>query len=117
MSTVLVWLRHDLRLHDQPVLQAACKLGAQHLLPVVCLPDVQATTRWGFAHIGPHRRAWLANTLQNLLHRFQDGGRLALGAVSFIDIETRPRGLLVQAFHTFPEDRAIVKSQSLFEFT
>ena len=72
MSTVLVWLRNDLRLHDQPVLQAACQLGAQHLLPVVCLPDVQATTRWGFARIGPHRRAWLANTLQNLLQRFQD---------------------------------------------
>ena len=72
MSTVLVWLRNDLRLHDQPVLQAACQLGAQHLLPVVCLPDVQATTRWGFARIGPHRRAWLANTLQNLLQRFQN---------------------------------------------
>lgn len=72
MSTVLVWLRNDLRLHDQPVLQAACQLGAQHLLPVVCLPDVQATTRWGFARIGPHRRAWLANTLQNLLQCFQN---------------------------------------------
>lgn len=57
-----------------------------------------------------------AGTKRGLLYRFQDGGRLALGAVSFIDIETRPRGLLVQAFHTFPEDRAIVKSQSLFEF-
>ena len=57
-----------------------------------------------------------AGVKRGLVHRFQDGGRLALGAVSFIDIETRPRGLLVQAFHTFPEDRAIVKSQSLFEF-
>jgi len=58
-----------------------------------------------------------AGTKRGLLYRFQDGGRLALGAVSFIDIETRPRGLLLQAFHTFPEDRAIVKSQSLFEFS
>ena len=67
MNTVLFWFRHDLRLHDQPALHAACQLGAQHLLPVVCLPDVQATTPWGFARIGPHRRAWLANTIQNLL--------------------------------------------------
>lgn len=72
MSTVLLWLRNDLRLHDQPALHAACRLGAQHLLPVVCLPDVQAITPWGFARIGPHRRAWLVNTIKNLLQHFQD---------------------------------------------
>ena len=60
MSTVLFWFRNDLRLHDQSALHAACQLGAQQLLPVVCLPDVQAATAWGFARIGPHRRAWLA---------------------------------------------------------
>jgi hypothetical protein len=52
---------------------------------------------------------------KGLLHRFEAGGRMALGAVSWIDIETRPRSLLVQAFHTFPDDLAIVKTQSLFE--
>ncbi len=52
MNTVLFWFRHDLRLHDQSALHAACQLGAQHLLPVVCLPDVQATTAWGFARTG-----------------------------------------------------------------
>ena len=31
MSTVLLWLRNDLRLHDQPALHAACQLGAQLL--------------------------------------------------------------------------------------
>jgi len=41
MSTVLLWLRNDLRLHDQPVLHAACRMGAQHLLPVLCLPDIR----------------------------------------------------------------------------
>lgn len=72
MSTVLFWFRNDLRLHDQSALHAACQLGAQHLLPVVCLPDVQATTAWGFARIGPHRRAWLTNTIQNLLKGLLD---------------------------------------------
>jgi len=52
---------------------------------------------------------------RGLLHRFESNGRMALGAVSWIDIETRPRSLLVQAFHTFPDDLAIVKTQSLFE--
>ena len=36
-------------------------------------------------------------------------------ALSYINIESRNRSLLVQAFHTFPDDYAIVKSQSRFE--
>lgn len=52
---------------------------------------------------------------RGLLHRFEAGGRMALGAVSWIDVETGPHSLLVQAFHTFPDDLAVVKTQSLFE--
>jgi len=50
-----------------------------------------------------------------LLHRFESGSRMALGAVSLITLETRSKSLLVQAYHTFPDDLAIVKSQTLFE--
>lgn len=52
---------------------------------------------------------------QGLLHRFASSGRIALGAISYINVETRSRCMLVQAFHTFPDDYAIVKSQSFFE--
>lgn len=52
---------------------------------------------------------------QGMLHKFDSSGRMALGALSYINVETRTRSLLVQAFHTFPDDYAIVKSQSLFE--
>ncbi len=52
---------------------------------------------------------------RGLLHRFDASGRMALGALSYINVETRNRSMLVQAFHTFPDDYAIVKSQSLFE--
>ena len=38
-----------------------------------------------------------------------------MGAISYINGETRDRSLLVQAFHTFPDDYAIVKTQSLFQ--
>jgi hypothetical protein len=51
---------------------------------------------------------------QGLLHTFDSSGRMALGAVSYIYAETRSRSLLIQAFHTFPDDSAIVKSQSVF---
>jgi hypothetical protein len=52
---------------------------------------------------------------QGMLHRFDSSGRMALGALSYINVETRSRHMLIQAFHTFPDDYAIVKSQSLFE--
>ena len=56
-----------------------------------------------------------SSTRQGILHRFDSGSRLALGAVSWVSIETTAKRLLVQAFHTFPDDLAIVKSQTLFE--
>jgi hypothetical protein len=31
-----------------------------------------------------------------------------------VNLESRDRSLKVQAFHTFPDDYAIVKSQSVF---
>lgn len=52
---------------------------------------------------------------QGMLHRFDPPGRLALGALSYVKVETRSQSMLVEAFHTFPDDFAIVKSQSLFE--
>ena len=51
---------------------------------------------------------------QGLLHSFDSSGRMALGAISYIYAETRTRSLTVQAFHTFPDDCAIVKTQSVF---
>ncbi len=52
---------------------------------------------------------------QGMLHTFESSGRMAMGALSYINVETRNRSMLIQAFHTFPDDYAIVKSQSLFE--
>ena len=48
-----------------------------------------------------------------MLHKFDSSGRMALGALSFINVELRTRKLLIQAFHTFPDDYAIVKTQSM----
>ncbi len=51
---------------------------------------------------------------EGLLHTFEASGRMALGALSYISVETRLRSLLVQAIHTFPDDYAIVKIETLF---
>ncbi|MEQ8849145.1 DUF2617 family protein [Botrimarina sp.] len=51
-----------------------------------------------------------------LLHRFDASGRagVSLGAVSFVDVQSRDRSLRVRAMHTFPDDYAIVKTESVF---
>ncbi|MCG8648383.1 MAG: DUF2617 family protein [Pirellulales bacterium] len=51
---------------------------------------------------------------EGLIHTFDASGRMALGALSYVNIETRRRSMLVQAIHTFPDDYAIVQVESLF---
>jgi len=51
---------------------------------------------------------------EGLLHQFGSSGRMALGAVSYVNVETRRRSMLIQAIHTFPDDYAIVKVESIF---
>lgn len=48
-------------------------------------------------------------------HLFPSSSRLAPCAVSLIKTEVRSNSLLVHAFHTFPDNCAVVKTQSLFE--
>jgi Protein of unknown function DUF2617 len=50
-----------------------------------------------------------------LFHSFDASGRMKLGGQSFMHLEMRQRSLLIKAFHTFPDDCAIVKSESMFE--
>lgn len=52
---------------------------------------------------------------KGMLHTFDASGRVPMGAISYVHLETRSKSLLIQAFHTFPDDCAIVKSQSRFE--
>jgi len=86
-----------------------CRGGACYQ---VCfqLETVAPEVFWAF-----QQELCVAGLKDGLFHRFESGGRMALGAVSWISLETRSKSLLVQAFHTFPEDLAIVKSQTLFE--
>ena len=48
-------------------------------------------------------------------HRFPGGNRLSPCPLSFIQTDVGPNSLLIHAYHTFPENCAVVKTQSLFE--
>jgi hypothetical protein len=52
---------------------------------------------------------------RGLLHNFQPNHRLAIAPLGFITLETRARCLFLNSFHTFPEENAVVKAQTLIE--
>lgn len=52
---------------------------------------------------------------RGLLHKLQSSNRVEQGAVSYLDVETTRKVLSIQSYHTFPNEHAVVKSQSLFE--
>ncbi len=49
-----------------------------------------------------------------MLHQFEASGRFEVGAFSYINVESRDKVFRVQAFHTFPDDGAVLRMQSKF---
>jgi len=54
---------------------------------------------------------------RGLLHNFQPNHRLSLAPLGHVSVEAGPEFLVLSAFHTFPEEHTVVKSQSLLERT
>jgi len=53
----------------------------------------------------------------DLAHEFPTASRFSPGAISLIKLDLTASSAVVHAFHTFPDHCAIVKTQSLFEWT
>ncbi|MBX9623981.1 MAG: DUF2617 family protein [Gemmataceae bacterium] len=52
---------------------------------------------------------------KGFLCHFRPGNRLGLSPLGVVIAEALPRALSVNTFHTFPDERAVVKTQSLIE--
>lgn len=50
-----------------------------------------------------------------VLHQLQTSDRLGLSPITFVNLQARPGSVLVHSYHTFPEECAVVKIQSLIE--
>lgn len=85
-----------------------CKGGITYEVEFALEP-VEGDTFWTY-----QKELAVAGSQQGLLHQFESSGRFGLGAMSYIHFESRAKSLLIQAFHTFPDDCAMVKSQSVF---
>jgi hypothetical protein len=52
---------------------------------------------------------------RGLLHHFQPHHRLAVSPLGYVSVESGGGCLFLSTFHTFPDECAVVKSQSLIE--
>lgn len=52
---------------------------------------------------------------RGLLHNFQPNHRLAVAPLGYVTLETRAGCLFISCCHTYPEENAVVKSQTLIE--
>ncbi len=56
----------------------------------------------------------LQATRKGMLQRFDASGRFDTGAMSYVSVESRDKVFRVQAFHTFPDDCAVLRIQSTY---
>ena len=57
----------------------------------------------------------LQATRQGMLQVFNSSGRFESGAMSYVSVDSRDKMFRVQAFHTFPDDCAVLKIQSSYQ--
>ena len=63
---------------------------------------------------GYQKELTLQATRRGMVQQFEGSGRLGAGALSYINLESRDKVFRVQAFHTFPDDYAVLKIQSWY---
>jgi len=74
MSTAIYWFRNDLRLHDNPALDAAIKEN-EAIVPVFILDEKYLQEdRWGFVRTGNYRLQFLLESLQDLNNYLKEKG-------------------------------------------
>lgn len=98
---------HKMRGEHNDTLAWAPELNYQSSFQVEMLPDEI------FAHV--HDEILRDGLKRGMLHNFQPNNRLALAPLGYITTEAWAGNLVVSSFHTFPEERTVVKTQSLIE--
>ncbi|MCS6967665.1 MAG: DASH family cryptochrome [Cytophagales bacterium] len=73
-EVILVWLRNDLRLHDNEALYKAA-VSACHVIPFTCIdPRWFQVTHLGFTKRGPHWATFLLQSIADMRRRLQSIG-------------------------------------------
>jgi hypothetical protein len=75
--------------------------------------QVETMAQETFRHV--HEELLADGRKGGLVHHFGPNHRFALSPVSYIDVQAKPGCLFVLAFHTFPDELTVIKSQTLLE--
>jgi hypothetical protein len=84
-------------------------------------PTIEYQTCFEVEHVDPEVFAHLNDEMTldtdrgRLFHRFTPINRMAPAPITHMHYEARQKGLILHTFHSFPEESAIVRTQSLFE--
>lgn len=97
------------RLSGQRSDQFTTKCGVSYRMNFQLEP-VEPEVFWTFQH-----ELCRDGANEGMLHQFDSSGRVAMGAVSYIHADCRDNTLVLRAIHTFPDDYAVVKTQSIID--
>jgi hypothetical protein len=128
---VITWEDRDVCLSevacaaDQPLPQGrrllSYRLRGEHSGNIACAHGISYQMAFQVETLPPeiflhvHDEILADGHKRGLLHNFQPNHRLALAPLGLIMIEAQAHCLLLSAFHTFPSENTVVKSQSLIE--
>jgi hypothetical protein len=97
-------------------------LRGEHHASVACAGSVQYQMSFQVETLPPeiflhiHDEILADGEKRGFLHNFQPNHRLSLAPLGLLTISFRPDSFIIHAFHTFPDEHAVVKSQCLFEW-
>ncbi|MBX9678108.1 MAG: DUF2617 family protein [Gemmataceae bacterium] len=75
--------------------------------------QVETLTPAAFRHV--HDEILTDACREGILHHFSPNRRLSFAPLAYVKFDSKPGCLFVSTFHTFPDEHAIVKTQSLLE--
>jgi hypothetical protein len=128
---VITWENEDVCLTevacaaDQPLPEKrrllSYRLRGEHSGTVACAHGVSYQMTFQVETLSPeiyvhvHDEILADSHKRGLLHNFRPNNRLALAPLGYVTVEPQSGCLLLSAFHTFPAEHTVVKSQSLIE--
>ena len=128
---VVTWENADVRLTEvaaaaeQPLPEKRrlldYRLRGEHQGNLICAHGIHYQTSFQVEVLPPeifyhvHEEIQADGHKRGLLHHFSPNHRLALSPLGFVTAEGRQGCLVLNTFHTFPDEYTIVKSQSLIE--
>ena len=94
--------------------------GQQECAPAIDDPWASYQSQSNLERVDPKMFVAIAQQIggktetEGLVHQFHTNGRIAFGAISYINVQSFIHHVKVRTLHTFPETSAVLKSETTF---